>query len=396
MTEVESKPTVDWDPRTPDALENQQAVADQMRERCPVAYSDYFQWSLFKHEDIVAICRDPETFSNGFSTLEQIEAEEQAGRNVGIPLVLDPPVHTRYRSMMTPYFSMPRMKAFEPRSREIAVRLLEPLLQAGMGDAVEIYADPYPVQSLCALIGWNADDWRQIKQWTTDSERGVVRRDQALLDRVHGEWNAYILAVVQQRRMQPQEDITSWLLQQDKKETPLNDAKLTSILQLLLHAGHGTTAASIGICIYHLARDRLLQDRLRADPSAIPRAVEEILRWDGPLVAMRRIAKKDVEIRNRKIRAGEVIQMMYLAADRDPDVFPNADQLDIDRKPNRHLIWGTGIHTCLGMLLAKLELRVALEELLARTRGFHLEPGAQIRRLRYPGNSPRTLPLVIE
>jgi len=387
---------IDWDPRASEVLENQRSAYDAMRGRCPVAHSDYFGWSLFKYADVVAVSADPATFRNGVSSIEEIVAAEHEGREVGIPLGLDPPVHTTYRAMLNPYFSTARMKAFEPTTRQIAIDLLQPFLAAGHGNAVEAYTDPYPVQSLCELIGWERNDWRQIKQWTTDSERGVVRRDKELLDRVEKEWNAYIVDVVRKRRAQPREDITSWMLEQEKEGRPLSDATLTGILRLLLEAGHGTTTASLGICLLNLAQDQELQQRLRSDPTAIMRAIEEILRVDGPLVAMRRRAAKDAEIGGRQICAGDQLWLMYIAADRDPDAFPNADKLDIDRKPNRQLVWGTGIHTCLGIGLAKLELRIALEEMLARTKNFYLEPGAQIRRFRFPGNGPRTLPLVIE
>ena len=387
----------DWNPRDEYAIDHQLEVAQEMREKCPVAYSEFLQWSLFKYKDVVEASKNVEYFSSGAATVEEIQQHvEEKGEAPAIPLRLDPPVHKNYRSMMNPYFSVPRMRAFEPTSRELAVALLEPLLAQGEGDVVAGFSDPYPVQSLMALLGWKAEDWRQIKTWTTGNERARVRGDMDMLKEVNGAWDAYIMEVVEQRRIKPEEDITSWLLEQEKEGRPIDDAIITGILRLLLHAGHGTTTASISNVLYHLALDQKLQQRLREDPALIPKATEEILRVDGPLVAMPRFVKKEVEMGGRKLAPGQTVQMMYLSANRDPEVFENPDQIDIDVKRPAHLIFGTGAHICLGMPLARLEVKVAIEEILKRTKSFRLQDGAELRRLRFPGNSHKALPMVFE
>ncbi|GGF81208.1 cytochrome P450 [Alteromonas lipolytica] len=395
--EQKQKCPVDWNPRDEYAIDHQIEVADEMRAKCPVAYSEFLGWSLFSYKDVVEASRNVDAYSSGVGTVEEIQQFiKEKGEAPAIPLRLDSPAHKDYRIMMNPYFSMKRMKEFEPSSRELAIELADNIIAKGSADAVAEYSDPYPVQSLCRLLGWDANDWRLIKEWTTTNERARVRGDMEMLKEVNTKWDAYIMDVVRARRIKPEEDISSWLLEQEKAGKPLDDAIITGILRLLLHAGHGTTTASISNVMYHLAIDQDMQARLRADPSLIPRASEEILRVDGPLVAMPRFMKEEVELNGRKLCPGDTVNMMYLGANRDPEVFENPTEIDIDAKRAPHLIWGTGPHVCLGMPLAKLELRVALEEILKRTKSFRLQDDVELRRLRYPGNSHKALPMVFE
>jgi cytochrome P450 len=381
----------DWDPLAADVLENQQAANDNMRAKCPVAHSEFLGTSVFRYDDIVAVTRDPETFSNDVPPPTVFQ-----DRGKSIPLNLDPPQHTVYRQLLNPYFSARRMFDFEPTARKLAIALMEPLISTGEGEMVEAFAGAYPIQSLCAFLGWDAGDWRQIKTWASDLERAAVRNDPALGQRTWNAWKAYIESFISARRSEPREDVTSWLLEEEREGAPLGDEVKVSILRLLLHAGHGTTAASVAICVLYLARNPNLQDQLRAAPNLIPSTVEEILRLDGPLVSMPRRATRDTEIRGKKILAGDKVSLMFMAGNRDPEAFPEAEKCLINRKGNRHLLFGAGIHFCIGAPLARLELRVALEEFLARTRHFSLKDGTPIRRFRWPGNGPRIVPLRID
>jgi cytochrome P450 len=380
----------DWDPLAPDVLENQQAANDRMRTKCPVAHSEFLGTSVFRYDDIIAVTRDPETFSNDVPPPTAFQ-----DRGKSIPLNLDPPEHTVYRQLLNPYFSARRMFDFEPTARKLAVALMEPLIAAGEGEIVEDFSGPYPVQSLCAFLGWDAKDWKQIKIWASDLERAALRNDANLGQRTWNTWKAYIERFIQARRAEPREDVTSWLLQQEREGAPLSDEVKISILRLLLHAGHGTTAASAGICLLHLACNSELQEELRSSPNLIPGAIEEILRFDGPLVSMPRRATRDTDLRGKKIKAGDKLALMFMAGNRDPEAFPEPERCVINRKGNRTLLFGAGIHFCIGAPLARLELRIALEEFLSRTKNFSLKDGASIRRFRWPENGPRTLPLKI-
>ncbi len=389
--EKQNTRTNDWNPLAPDVLENQQAANDAMRSKCPIAFSDFLGWSVFRYDDILAVIHEPEIFSNDVPPPAALQ-----DRGKSIPLNLDPPDHTVYRQLLNPYFSARRMFDFEPISRKLAVDLMEQLISRGEGEMVEDFAAPYPIQSLCAFLGWDANDWRQIRVWASDLERAALRNDVRLGQQTWKAWREYINGFIEARRTDLREDVTSWLLQQEREGAPLYDEAKISILRLLLHAGHGTTSASVAICLLYLARNFDVQDLLRASPNLIPSTAEEILRHDGPLVSMPRRATRDTQIRGKTILAGDKVSLMFMAGNRDPDAFPEAEKCLVNRKGNRHLLFGAGIHFCIGAPLARLELRIALEEFLARTRHFSLKDGAPIRRFRWPGNGPRTLPFQIE
>ncbi len=393
MRETATRNTQDWDPLGPEVLENQQLAHDDMRDRCPVAWSEFLGWSLFKHEDVIAAARNPARFSNRVPT----SPTAAPGSVPSIPLQLDPPEHAPYKRFLISYFSTQRMAEFEPTTRSLAGSLLDTYLAGGeIGDAVAAFTDPYPVQSLCAFLGWPAEDWLQLKAWSSEIERAALRRDPEMGRRATKAFHAYIQTFIDARRQDPRTDVTTWLLESEREETvALDDPRKVSILRLLLHAGHGTTTASLGLCILYLARHPQAQAYLREHPEKIPAATEEILRHDGPLVSMPRVVARDVELRGRQLKAGDRVALMFAAADRDPDAFPDAGECRLGRSPNPHLIFGNGIHFCLGARLARLELRVALEELLARTKGF-TPSGAEPRRYRWPGNGPRSLPLAVE
>jgi cytochrome P450 len=383
--------TGDWDPLAPEVVDHQQYAHDQVRDRCPVAWSEFLGWSLFKYEDVIAAVRDPGTFSNRVPSSPMLEL----GSVPSIPLQLDPPEHTPYKRFLISYFSTKRMTAFEPSSRRLAGALLDNYLIRG-GDAVAAFTDPYPVQSLCAFLGWPAEDWRRLKAFSSEIERAALRRDHERSRRATEEFHAYIQRFIDARRHDPRPDVTTWLLESEREEAvALDDPRKISILRLLLHAGHGTTTASLGLCLLHLAEHQDDQMHLRNHPDEIPAAAEEILRHDGPLVSMPRVLARDIELRGRRLEAGERVALMFAAADRDPDAFPQPDQCRLGRSPNQHLIFGNGIHFCLGARLARLELRVAIEETLARTKRFELS-GPEPRRYRWPGNGPRSLPLMFE
>jgi len=185
--------------------------------------------------------------------------------------------------------------------------------------------------------------------------------------------------------------VTDGLLATSVEGSPLDDEQIVSILRNWT-AGHGTVSAGLSILVLHLAEQPELQQRLRANPSRIPAAIEEVLRADDPLVANRRTTTREVEIGGRTIPKGASLSLMWIAANRDPRVFEDPESIELHRGSDAGLVWGRGIHLCLGAPLARLELRVALEELLARTQRFELA-GEAARRTIYPSNGLAALPL---
>ena len=361
----------DWNPRDPSVLDNQRRAYDDMREHCPVAHSEFMGWSVFRHEDVVGVLDDPETYSS-------------ASRHLAIPSGMDPPDHGRFKAALAPHFGDESMAALEPRSREIAIDLLEPILAGGEAELMEAFATPFTLRTLCAFLGWPEDQWECLGGWTHGNQQAAFSRDPAAGRALAKLLSEHVKANLDEHRAAAEnDDVTDALIATSVDEEPLDDEQIVSALRNWV-AGEGTVAGGISLLVLHLAEHPDLQDRLRTDPSLIPDAIEEILRVDDPLVANRRTTTREVEIGGRTIPEGAKLSLMWIAANRDPRAFDAADQVRLDRDGDHSLVWGQGIHVCLGVPLARLEMRIALEELLARTRRF--EVGGEVRRSVYPSD----------
>ena len=373
----------DWDPRDPSVLKDQRQAYDEMRARCPVAYSDFLGWSLFAHRDVVEALRDTATFSS-------------AMKRRAIPNGMDPPEHTVFRQLLDPYFTPEHMAAFEPRSRAIASALLGPILARGDTEFISEFAEPFPHQALCAFMGWPVADWNRVRGWTHGNQDAAFRQDREAGAALARDFAAYVTEILDARRaaIGPGDDLMSELLGLVVGGKSLSNEDIVSLLRTWT-AGHGTVAAALGIAAFHLATDLDLQERLRREPALIERAIREILRADGPLVANNRTTTREVEVAGEKITSGERISLMWIAANRDPEVVPDPDDVRLSREPGDNVLFGAGIHRCLGEPLAMLNMRVALEELLSRTRRIELTSTLAQPRDVYPSNGLRSLSITL-
>jgi len=364
----------DWNPLEASILEEQRRAYDEMRERCPVAHSEFMGWSLFRHEDITTVLADPETYSN-------------VSRFLAIPNGMDPPVHGRYREVLTPNFDREQMAGLEPRAREIAASLLAPILSGGEAEFIGAFATPFALKTLCALLGWPEQQWECLGGWVHGSQQAAFNKDSAAGKSLASLFSEHVKANLELHRASPNDvaDATDALLRTGVDGVRFDDEQIVSILRNWT-AGHGTVAAGLGILVLHLAQEPELQDRLRSDPSLIPAAIEELLRVDGPLVANPRTTTREVKIQGRTIPKGEYLTLMWIGANRDPRAFDDPNTVKIERNTDASLAWGQGIHFCQGAPLARLEMRVALEELLARTKQFELADDNVPRRAVYPSN----------
>ncbi|HMM46678.1 MAG TPA: cytochrome P450 [Thiobacillaceae bacterium] len=370
----------DWNPLDPSVLEDQRRAYDEMRERCPVAHSEFMGWSLFRHEDVAAVLSDPQTYSN-------------ASRFLAIPNGMDPPVHDRYRAALDPLFEDARMKRLEPRVRGIAADLVEPMRSSGEAEFISAFSMPFVFRTLCAVLGWPEQQWESLGGWAHDNQVAAVTRTPGVGKALASLFSEHVKTNLDAHRGAPpdEDDATDRLLNTEVDGTRLDDDQIVAVLRNWA-AGHGTVVAGLGILVMHLARQSELQARLRRDPVLIPAAIEEILRSDGPLVANPRTTTREVEIQGRTIPKGERLTLMWIAANRDPRAFEDPDAIRIERALETGMVWGRGIHVCQGVSLARLELRVALEELLARTERFELTETAPQRAI-YPSNGLASLPL---
>lgn len=376
----------DWDPTSPEVLQDQSAAYDAMRERCPVAYNDRMGWTLFRHADVIRALHDHETFSNAVS------------QHLNVPSGMDPPQHTAYRRIIEPYFSGARMSAFEPACRAIASGLLKEALALRELEIMQGLALPFAVQCQCAFLGWPEALHGQLVSWMRRNQEATLKNDRQATSAVAQEFTAIVDEQIEARLQSgtgPDTDVTASLMDEMVQGRPLTKDEIASVLRNWTAGEIGTLASSIGILAAFLAEHSEIQERLRNQPGTIPAAVEEILRIRGPLVSNRRITTKPVEIGGRKIEAGVRVSLNWIAANRDEDAFENASAFCLDRDREQSLLWGAGIHICPGAPLAQLELRVFLEELLARTTEICFLRGKAPENAVYPASGFATVPLCL-
>ena len=379
-------PDPDWDPQSEAALDDPEAAYDAMRQRCPVAWSERLGWSLFRHADVLRVLEDHETFSNAVS------------RHRSVPNGMDPPEHTAYREAIEPFFGEERIRRFEPVCRDIATALLQPLAVRGSFECMEDFAIPFALRCQCDFLGWPRALAEPVRVWTRRSTEATRAGHRATLVAVAREFREQVGRLLEARRAAGASapgDVIAELMQARVGGSPLTDDDIASILRNWTVGELGSIAAGIGILAHRLAAEGILQDRLRADPSLLPAAIDEILRISGPLVLNRRVATRDVTVGGRPIKAGEPLSLLWISANRDERVFDRPHEVRPDRDPGPNLLYGAGIHVCPGAPLARLELRIAMETLLAGSGHLGLGPQAAARRAAWPANGWRALPLEI-
>jgi hypothetical protein len=329
---------------------------------------------------------DPDTFSNAVSA------------HLSIPNGMDPPEHTGYRRIVDRYFTSGRMETFEPVCRQIAIDLVERLPDGGEVELMATLAREFSVRMQSAFLGWPKDLHEPLLHWIDKNHKTTLARDKGAMAAVALEFDVHIKELLDVRREAgpaAPDDITTSLLRDQVAGRTLQDEEIVSILRNWTVGELGTIAAGVGILAHYLAAHPDVQRQLRAQPSSLPAAIDEILRMHGPLISSRRIAIRTVEIGGRALPAGERISLIWASANRDEAVFGDPDEFRLDREPSENLLYGAGLHDCPGAPLARLELRVLLEELLERTDLIDLVPGKEPVRASYPAGGFDSLPLRI-
>lgn len=278
----------------------------------------------------------------------------------------DPPVHSRLRSLVSQAFTARRVEALRPRIAAIAQRLLDSLPKSGSVELLEAFAFPLPITVIAELLGVPTEDQDRFREWTTALLSATSPHLESLR-KAAVQFQQYLQGFLARRRAEPGDDLTSALLAAEEQGDRLTPVELMSMVFLLLVAGHETTVNLIANGVWALLRHPEQLERLRANPSLIEPAVEEMLRYCGPVRhTTSRFALRDVEFQGQRIPAGEMIMASLLSANHDPEQFAEPERFDITRTPNRHIAFGSGIHFCLGAPLARLEAQLALPLLLER------------------------------
>jgi cytochrome P450 len=369
-----------FDPLKPESHADPYPIYRVLREQAPLHRTPYGAWLVVAYEPAVAILRD-QRFSvdhrNRKITPEMAAELGPSPTDRGLENVMlfkDPPDHTRLRTLVNKAFTPRVVERMRVRVQEIVDDLLDQAAPRGEMDVIADFAYPLPVRVIAEMLGVPTEDRDRFKAWS----RGVAPiLDPVLSDDVFfgvAEAGlmlaAYFDELVATRRAQPRDDLVSELIAAEDQGDKLTEEELRATLILLLVAGHETTMNLIGNGLYALFRNPNEMERLRTDLSVGKTAVEELLRYDGPVHLTARTALEDVEVGGVVVEAGEMCVVVLGAANRDPDQFPDPDRLDVGRAHNRHIAFSAGGHFCVGATLARLEGEIAFETLLRRLPGL--------------------------
>jgi cytochrome P450 len=374
-------PALDFDPFDRAHRADPYPYFRRLRERAPIYRNPLGHWLISRHRDVAAVFRD-QRFGHGS---EQLLGKNNFRRPVqgrSRPFILlDPPEHTRLRSLVNKAFTPRMVNRLEERIQQIVDDLLDVALERNEIDLMDAFAYSVPVMVISELLGVPQQDMEAVKDLSHVVARGVdpdfqhspeemKRRAEAF-----SQFDEYFKGLLEERRERPQDDLLSGLVAVRESGSSLTEGELLTTCILLYVAGHETTMDLIGNGTLALLRNPGELRRLHGDPDLTPSAVEELLRFDPPTQLTRRTALQDVELGGFLIRQGEQVVLMRGAANRDPEVFERPDELDLGRRNNKHLSFDGGIHFCLGAPLARLEGRIAFSTLLRRAPGIELMTG---------------------
>ena len=372
-------------------------IWDELRTRCPIARTERRRgaWLLTTYDDVTEAARDVATFSSlevGVIGLEEDPDPEDVLLEYGLPPISsDPPLHTWTRRILLPWFSHHRVEEYEVITRALCRSLIDGFVHEGRADAAADYAQQIPVRVIAGILGVPAElsdtftGWvRDVLEFADDRERSRRGTDGIL---------EFLIGQLAQRREDPQDDLMSHLVHAEHEGQPIEDGIILGMAGLVMIAGIDTTWSAIGSSLWHLATHPEDTARLVADPALMDTGVEELLRAYAP-VTMARIVTEDTDFKGCPMRKGDKVLMNFPAANRDPSAFVDADHVVLDRTENRHVAFGSGIHRCAGSNLARMELRVALEEWLRAIPTFRLADGATPTWAGGQVRGPRTLPVV--
>jgi len=350
---------------------------DRLRAEDPVHWDEAGQvWGITRYADVRAVSTDPGTFSSAGGI------RPDSGPTP-MMIDMDDPDHLRRRKLVNRGFTPRRVRDLEPRITEVVDRLIDGVCEAGSCDVVGDVAAWLPLVMIGDALGVAPEDHPTLLRWSDDLMRGQGQADPDLVAGMLGAfegYTSYIGDVIDDRAGCPRDDLMSVLVHAEVDGDRLTRDEGVFESLLILIGGDETTRHVITGGLYQLLADRSRWERLLADRSLVPGAVEESLRWVSPIKNMARTATRDVTLDGRTIAEGQKLLLLYPSANRDGDVFPDPHTFDITRTPNDHVAFGFGPHFCLGAALARLEIRVAFERLLDRLPDLHLAGDAEPAR----------------
>ena len=364
------------------------AWLEESRQRGQVHYDAHQQtWQVLGYPEAVAVLSDPAKFSSDLTGLVPAQ-DDLALFQKGNFVRIDPPRHRELRGLVSQAFTPRIVAGLEPRIAEVTTELLDATGGGERLDLIESLAYPLPVIVIAEMFGIPSTDRPTFRRWADtlfdvnidpeDSLQKVGEEAVASVAPTMREMNTYLLDYIRSRRANPGQDLTSKLLQAEVDGERLDDQEIVGFVGLLLLAGHITTTATLGNTIVSFEENPDAATEIRADPSLLPAAIEEVLRHRTPFPRLARLATTNAQVGDVEIPAQGLILVWLTAANRDARVFPDPNRFDIHRRPNPHLTFGHGIHFCLGAPLARLEAKVALRIMLDRYRGITVATDAPV------------------
>jgi cytochrome P450 len=372
-----SAPPLDFDPYAYAVHEDPYPIYARLRAEAPAYWNERLGfWALSRHADVLSGFKDWTRFSSRNGVSLDLDAFHANAETTMSFLAMDPPRHDRLRVLVSRAFTPRRVTSLEPHVRALALRYLDEIGDRGGDcDFIRDFAGKVPMDVISEMIGVPAADRAQLREWADL----VVHRDegvqglppaaaQSALRMLH-----YFTEMLADRKRTPRDDLTGALIAAEIDGDRLADREIIGFLFLMVVAGNETTTKLLGNALYWLWRHPSERDRLRADPTLVPRWVEETLRYDNSTQALARVVATDTELHGEKLRAGDRLVLLLGAANRDERVFAEPDRYDLLRDTSASLAFGQGVHFCLGASLARLEARIALEEVWRRMPDYEID-----------------------
>jgi len=385
----------DWDHTDAQWVQDPYPIWEDLRSRCPVAHTDRYggAWFPATHAGVSAVANDTENFTSRTVIIGNGRPEEDAlPAPIGVapPITSDPPFHQIARRLILPAFAPGPVNALEPRIRELCVKLLDQVQGQELVNGGVDYAQYIPAAVISRMLGFPEKDDDIFREFVHIVLEGV---DHPVEQRVEefAPIEEYFTTQIEDHQASPRDDLTSYLLNVELGGEKLAIEHVFGTMLLVLVAGIDTTWSAIGASLLHLATHPDDLERLVNEPELMPFAIEEFLRFYAP-VTMARLVKHDMDYLGVPMKEYDWILLGFPAANRDPAVFKDADKFIIDRMENRHLAFGLGIHRCAGSNLARLELRVAIEEFIKRYPRFEVADSRAVTFAQGQVRGPRNLP----
>jgi cytochrome P450 len=361
-----------------------------MRAQCPVAHSDQYGgfWVATRYEDVWRIAQDWKTWSSAHGV-------SVPGTKMVVPAIpehLDPPLQRTFKRLINAHLTPSAVARYEKPTRQLVTRLIDGFISSGQCDFMTDFARPFPGAAFFEFVlHAPLDQVAEINDLSTRASVPTSPDARACWEAM----NSWIVEFVETRRRQPrQDDIVDAVLHADIDGRPITETEILGTITLLILGGLDTTSGALGHFMIRFCREPAIPELLRTRPDLIPAAVEELLRLEGPFLAIARTATRPTEIGGRPVNAGEKVIIYWASANRDDGEFPRPDEFQLDRASNRHVAFGVGPHRCAGSNLARLNLRVALEELTRRLAGVELAvPEGSIPFHSALNRSPLSLPI---